>query len=158
MTLSALVAQPADTRPTAVKITLAVVSRSDVWAGALVATVVPFCYMLLWWNRYLAPNSCGELLMMGTHSFDLLPYRDYQYQSPPGMPLFLGWLGAVFGPRLVVPWFIGVAAQHRGRFRPVLSAVGHRAALRRGGGDHRHDGGRHGRPGGDAVHVQPHDR
>ncbi len=116
MTLSALVAQPADTRPTAVKITLAVVSRSDVWAGALVATVVPFCYMLLWWNRYLAPNSCAELLMMGTHSFDLLPYRDYQYQSPPGMPLFLGWLGAVFGPRLVVPWFIGVALNTVGAF------------------------------------------
>ena len=108
MASSTLVSLPASSTPTGIKTTLVGSPRSNVWTGRLVATLVPLGYMLLWWNRYLAPNSSGELLMMGAHSFDLLPYRDYQFQSPPGIPILLGWLGAVFGPRLIVPWLIGV--------------------------------------------------
>ncbi len=108
MTSSTLVALPASSTPTGVKTTLVGSSRSHVWAGALAAMFVSLGYMLLWWNRYLAPNAGGDLLMMAGNSLDFLPYRDYHYQSPPGVPIFLGWLGSVFGPRLIVPWLIGV--------------------------------------------------
>src|SRR6266404_3945308 len=108
MPSSTLVALPARSTPTGVKTTLVDLTRSngrEVWDGALVATLVPLAYMLLWWNRYLAPNSGGDLLMMVGNSLDFLPYRDYHFQSPPGVPIFLGWLGSIFGPKLIIPWF-----------------------------------------------------
>ena len=86
MASSTLVALPASSTPKGVKTTLSALPGREMWTGALVATLVPLGYMLLWWNRYLAPNAGGDLLMMVGNTLDFLPYRDYHYQSPPAYP------------------------------------------------------------------------
>lgn len=58
-------------------------SRSARWAGWAVV-VVSASYMLLWWNRYLSPNSGGEIFYLSEFAAGRIPHRDFYYFAPPG--------------------------------------------------------------------------
>ncbi|MEZ4405370.1 MAG: hypothetical protein R3A52_02585 [Polyangiales bacterium] len=55
------------------------------------------------------PTAGGELFWMSPFARDLLPYRDYFYQAPPGLVLIARALGAVFGAKLIAAYAFGVA-------------------------------------------------
>jgi hypothetical protein len=57
-------------------------------------------FFLSWWNRYVAPTSGGEAVMMASWATDYLPYRDFFYQAPPGLPMLVLAIQALFGPQL----------------------------------------------------------
>ena len=58
--------------------------------GVLLVLVATALFFGLWWNRVLAPNGAGDLEGLTSLNAGLLPYRDYFFQSPPG--IFLLWL------------------------------------------------------------------
>jgi hypothetical protein len=76
--------------------------------GAAIVLAVSGVFMLGWWNLYLNPMGAGELFSLIAPAHGWLPYRDYYYQAPPGNIILLGWLGQIFGPKLIVVWALGI--------------------------------------------------
>lgn len=92
-----------------------------------------------WWNAYVPPTSGGEAVLMARWAKDYLPYRDYFYQAPPGVPMLVAALSSIFGPHLLVTLAFGVLLRIGGACaayglllrvaRPSYAAVGSVVAL-----------------------------
>lgn len=69
--------------------------------------LVSCAFFASWWNRYVPPTSGGELVLMARWAHDYLPYRDYFYQAPPGVPMLLQAIQGMAGPYLLAALAFG---------------------------------------------------
>jgi len=79
-------------------------SRREKKIGGFLVLAICASFVLRYWNQYLSPMCGGDLFSMIAPSQGWLPYRDYYYQCPPGNILLLGWLGQLFGPKMITAW------------------------------------------------------
>jgi hypothetical protein len=80
-----------------------ITARRGYWLVVLAAAG----YFLTWWNGYVPPTGGGEAVAMTSWGREMLPYRDYFFQAPPGMAMLLQavqWLG---GPHLLATLTFG---------------------------------------------------
>ncbi|MBK8727238.1 MAG: hypothetical protein IPL96_14680 [Holophagaceae bacterium] len=76
-------------------------SGRDKAIGLAAVLFVSLGYFLQWWNAFAPPTAGGEVLMMQPWGQEFLPYRDYFFQAPPGLPILAKLISAVTGPRLI---------------------------------------------------------
>jgi hypothetical protein len=79
------------------------------WIHLSVVALVALGFGLAFWNTSLSPSAGGELIAMVPSTRDLLPYRDFFYQAPPGLVILARFIGAVAGPYLIAAYAVGVA-------------------------------------------------
>ena len=75
--------------------------------GSVLVVLVSCAFFASWWNRYVPPTSGGELVLMARWAHDYLPYRDYFFQAPPGVPMLLQAIQGIAGPYLLAALTFG---------------------------------------------------
>lgn len=76
--------------------------------GLVLIVLVALAFFAVWWNRYVPPTSGGEALLMAPWAANYLPYRDYFYQSPPGILMLVQAITSIAGPHLLATLAFGV--------------------------------------------------
>lgn len=79
------------------------------WIHLAVVALAALGFWLTFWNTSLSPTAGGELIAMVPSTRDLLPYRDFFFQAPPGLVILARFIGAVAGPYLIAAYAVGVA-------------------------------------------------